>query len=472
MKKIILRSLIFLFALLSIQLAAQNQANPQSVAGSWMGRLSLNGVTLRIVFNLTIAGRDSLAATLDSPDQGAKGIKIGPVKLENENIKISAPALMGEYNGTIMNDTLIDGTWKQAGNTWPLSLVKLKKEFTLNRPQEPKPPFPYISEDVKFRNEKANIRLAGTLTIPAGDGPFRAAILISGSGTQNRNEELMGHKPFLVIADYLARNGITVLRVDDRGAGQSEAGTASPTTLDFASDVQAAFDFLKTRKEINPGFIGLIGHSEGGLIAPIVASVNHGVAFIISLSGTGVPGEQILYRQSYEINKASGMKKEDLRSSERMAHEMYAVLKMETDNKKATEEMSAILQKTLARQKSSPEEVKKALDQFPVSAMTLTSPWFRTFLFLNPAEYWEKVTCPVLALNGDKDLQVSADVNLPAIKKALLSGGNRKVTTMSFPGLNHLYQHCKTGLPAEYGEIEETFSPEVLKIMSDWIHGL
>jgi uncharacterized protein len=472
MNRRILISYVLLLALIPLKIGAQNPINTQSIAGSWFGRLNLSGVTLRIVFNLSMAGNDSLAATLDSPDQGAKGIKIGPVKIENENIKISAPTLLGEYNGTIKNDTLIDGTWKQAGNTWPLSLTKLKKEFTLNRPQEPKPPFPYISEDVKFRNEKANILLAGTLTLPNGNGPFPAAILITGSGSQNRNEELMGHKPFLVIADYLTRNGIAVLRVDDRGVGQSEAGSVSPTTLDFATDVQAAFDFLRTKGNINPKFIGLIGHSEGGLIAPIEASTNHDIAFIISLSGTGVPGEQILYRQTRDINKTSGMKEAELKSSEKMAREMYAVLKKEPNNKKATEEMSAILQRTLARQKSSPEDVKKALDQFPVSAATLTSPWFRTFLVLNPAVYWKKVTCPVLALNGEKDLQVAYDVNLPAIKKALISGGNKKVTTRSFPDLNHLYQHCKTGLISEYGEIEETFSPEVLKIMSDWIHGL
>jgi pimeloyl-ACP methyl ester carboxylesterase len=296
--------------------------------------------------------------------------------------------------------------------------------------------------------------------------------MITGSGAQNRNEELMGHKPFLVIADYLTRNGIAVLRIDDRGVGQTQAGSGSPTTFDFASDIQSAFDFLKSRKEIDPKFTGLIGHSEGGMIAPIVAASNHDIAFIISLSGTGVTGEEILYRQTYDINKASGMKMEELKSSLRMAREMYAVLKREPDNKKATQEMSSILHKTLVKQKSSPEDVKKALDQFPVSAATLTSPWFRTFIVLNPADYWKKVTCPVLALNGEKDLQVAFDVNLPAIRKALRSGGNNKVTIRSFPDLNHLYQHCKTGLISEYGEIEETFSPEVLKVMSDWIHGL
>ncbi len=472
MKKTAFLLIILIAVTIGYKTQAQNNIEKRSVTGSWFGKLNVSAVSLRIVFNLSLTEKDSLAVTLDSPDQGAQGIKIGPVKLNNDKIKISAPLLLGEYNGTIKNDTLIEGTWTQSGTTFPLNLTKLKKALIVNRPQEPKPPFPYLTEDVKFKNVNANIELAGTLTMPNGDGPFPAVILITGSGSQNRNEELMGHKPFLVIADYLTRNGIAVLRYDDRGVGQSQQGSASATSIDFATDVESAFLFLKTNPKINPRLIGLAGHSEGGLIAPIVASEDHEVAFVISLSGTGVTGEKILYRQTYDINKASGMKEEELKSSISMAKKMYAILKKEPDNKKATEKMSAIMKETMISQKSSPEDVKKSLEQFPNSAAMLTSSWFRTFLVIDPAKYWKKVTCPVLALNGEKDLQVAAEVNLPAIEKAVKSGGNKSVKTISFPDLNHLYQHCKTGLPTEYSEIEETFSPEVLKIISGWIHGL
>jgi pimeloyl-ACP methyl ester carboxylesterase len=472
MKKIALFILILIVIAGSYQIQAQDKTGIKSVVGSWLGKLEVNSISLRIVFNLTLIENDSLVATLDSPDQGAKDIKIGPVTLEEKEISIKAPLLLAEYNGTVKNDTLMEGTFKQAGRMMPLTLTKLRKAFTLNRPQEPKPPFPYLSEDVIFTNEKAGIKLAGTLSIPEGDGPFPAVILITGSGSQNRNEELMGHKPFWVIADYLSRNGIAVLRYDDRGVGQSQNSSSPSTSADFAIDVESAFNYLKTNPKINPKVIGLAGHSEGGLIAPMAAAADDGIAFIISLAGTGVTGEQILYRQNYDLNKASGMQEKELKAAISMSRKMYAVLKKEPDNKKATDEMTAIMKKALTRQKTSPEDIKKSLDGFPASAAVLTSPWYRYFLITNPADYWKKVKCPVLALNGERDLQVAADINLPAIDKALKSGGNQSVKIMKLPELNHHFQHCKTGLPSEYGEIEETFSPEVLKIMSDWIHGL
>jgi uncharacterized protein len=468
------RITIFLFisVVLASTVKAQDQVDIKSIEGSWLGKLDVNSVTLRIIFNLLLIEKDSIVATLDSPDQGAKNIKIGPVTLEGEEISIKAPLLLAEFNGTVKNDTSMEGTFKQAGRTMPLNLIKLKKAFALNRPQEPKPPFPYISEDIKFINEKAGIKLAGTLTIPEGDGPFPAVILITGSGSQNRNEELMGHKPFWVIADHLSRNGIAVLRYDDRGVGQSQNSSSPSTSADFATDVESAFVFLKTNPKIKFNAIGLAGHSEGGLIAPMVAAANNKIAFIISLAGTGVTGEQILDRQNYDLSRVSGMGEKELKAAMSMSKKLYAVLKKEQDNKKATEQMTAIVKKAMLKQKTSPEEMKSALEGFPASAATLTSPWYRYFLVTNPADYWKKVKCPVLALNGEKDLQVASDINLPAIEKALKSGGNKAVTTIKLPELNHLFQHCKTGMPAEYGEIEETFSPEVLKIMADWINGL
>lgn len=472
MKKIPLLILVLFVFGYSNQIHAQDQINNKSVVGSWLGKLNVSSIYLRIIFNLSLIEKDSIVATLDSPDQGANNIKIGPVTLEGNDISIKAPLLLAEYTGTVKNDTLIEGTFKQAGNSTPLNLSKLKKAFALNRPQEPKPPFPYLSEDVKFTNEKAGIEIAGTLTIPAGNGPFPAVILITGSGSQNRNEELLGHKPFWVIADYLSRNGIAVLRYDDRGVGQSQGTPINATSDDLATDAAAAFLFLRTRKEIEPKSIGLAGHSEGGLIAPIVAASDPRIAFIISLAGLGVTGEQILHKQNHDISTVSGAEEKEVNKGISINKKLFAILRKEPDNDKAAEKMTAAYRKLLTKEKTSPGDIDKAIKQFNASLNPVSYNWFRFFISTDPKVFWKKVKCPVLALNGEKDLQVAADINLTAIEKALKSAGNKDVKTIKLPELNHLFQHCKTGLPSEYGEIEETFSPEVLKIMSGWINGL
>jgi alpha-beta hydrolase superfamily lysophospholipase len=437
-----------------------------------LGKLSSGGIELRVIFNLSIVENDSLVATLDSPDQGAKNIKLGQVTLTGESVIIYAPAIMGEYDGTIKNDSIIQGTWKQGGNTMPLDLVKLKTEFSLIRPQEPKPPFPYTSEDVTFTNIKFNSKLAGTLTMPHGKGPFKAVIMITGSGAQNRNEELMGHEPFLIIADYLSRKGIVVLRYDDRGVGGSQGNYSEATSADLATDAEAAYNFLKNNPKINKKKIGLIGHSEGGLIAPMVASSNTDIGFIVSLAGPGVTGQQIMVRQKEDIGRLSGMKENALKESVDIDKRFYAVLRKEKDNNKAEKKILAIYSEILKKKKTPEAQLEKELKQLKQRFGARTYTWFRYFLTTDPARFWKKVECPVLALNGEKDLQVAAHENLPAIEKALNSGGNESVKTVSLPGLNHLFQHCTTGLPAEYGTIEETFSPEVLKIISDWILAL
>lgn len=468
-----IRNLIVIILLFfSQQILAQDAIEYGSAIGSWMGRIQAGGISLRVIFNLSFAGKDSLSATLDSPDQGAKNIAIGPVILGGRDINIKAPLLLGEYKGTFRNDTLIEGTWTQAGRSTALDLTRLRKAFALNRPQEPKPPFEYISEDVTFHNKKSGFDLGGTLTLPEGEGPFKAVILVSGSGSQNRNEELMGHKPFLVIADHLTRNGIAVLKYDDRGVGQSKGSPLNATTADLANDAEAALKYLETRKEIDPATIGIAGHSEGGLIAPIVASQNPETAFIISLAGTGVNGEKIFHTQNYEIGLAAGGDPEELKKGIAINEKLFAVLKKEKDDNKAAEEINAVYKKILKREKKSEEEIDRLVKELNTGLNPSTYPWLRYFIITDPSDFWKKVKCPVLALNGEKDLQVSSSINLPAIEKALRSGGNQSVRTISLPGLNHLFQHCKTGLPAEYGEIEETFSPEVLEIMAKWINEL
>jgi hypothetical protein len=453
-------------------MSAQISPYKNILPGSWLGKITSGAIELRIVFNLSLAGKDSLIATLDSPDQGAKNIKLGKVTLTGETIKISAPALMGEYNGTVRSDSTIDGTWTQGGNSMPVNLKKLKEAFSVNRPQEPKPPFPYTSQEVTFTNNNFKINLAGTLTIPAGNGPFKAVIMITGSGAQNRNEELMGHKPFLVIADYLSRNGIAVLRYDDRGVGGSQGKYSEATSADLATDAEAAFEFLKTNPKINNKEIGLIGHSEGGLIAPIIASSNHEIGFIVSLAGSGVTGQQIIIRQQQDIGKLSGEKESSIREATEINKKLYAVLRKEKDNNKAEIKILAIYREILEKKKTPKEDIDKDVSQLKQRFGANSYTWFRYFITTDPSAYWKKVECPVLALNGEKDLQVAANENLPAIEKALKSGGNKSFRILKLPELNHLFQHCSTGLPTEYGKIEETFSTEALKIISDWILAL
>jgi uncharacterized protein len=472
MKKIIFLFLFVNILLLPNFLSAQKTIEKNTLPGSWLGKIATNGIELRMIFNIRLNDKDSLVATADSPDQGAKNLPLGRVILKDDKLTIQAPLLLGEYNGAFTSDSTADGTWTQRGATYPLNIKRLKTAFTVNRPQEPRPPFPYTSEDVTFLNEKFNFRLAGTLTIPPGKGPFRAVILITGSGAQNRDEELLGHKPFLVISDWLSRNGIAVLRYDDRGVGKSEGSYATATSADLATDAEAAYKFLMNNPKIDHSAIGLMGHSEGGLIAPIVASSNPGVGFIVSLAGPGVTGQQIIIRQSQEISRLSGISEENIRKATETNKKRFAVLRKEKDNNKAEVKILALYKEILEKEKSSKENSEKAVAQLKATFGAPIYTWFRYFITTDPAVFWKKVKCPVLALNGEKDLQVAAHENLPAIEKALKSSGNKSVKTVKMPGLNHLFQHCKTGLPAEYGQIEETFSPEALKIISDWISGL
>jgi alpha/beta superfamily hydrolase len=472
MKRIPVIGLILFSIILTNSLSAQNTITKTSLPGSWLGKISVNAIDIRLVFNIKLNDKDSLVATADSPDQGAKNIPLGRVILNKDSLTIKAPLLLAEYRGAISNDSTITGTWTQRGAKFPVDLKRLKAAFVLNRPQEPKAPFPYISEDVIFTNRKSNIQLAGTLTIPKGDGPFAAVILITGSGAQNRNEEILGHKPFLVISDWLTRNGIAVLRYDDRGVGKSQGNYATATSADLASDAEAAFDFLKINTKINPKAIGLAGHSEGGLIAPIVAASNPEIAFIVSLAGPGVTGQQIIIRQSQDISRLSGVNEEQIKKSTETNKKLYAVLRKEKDDKSAEIKILAVYKEIIEKEKVSKEDAEKAVNQLKLTFGAATYPWFRYFLFTDPAVFWKKVKCPVLALNGEKDLQVSAVENLPAIEKAIKSSGNNAIKTLQLPGLNHLFQHCDKGLPSEYGTIEETFSPEALKTISDWILGL
>jgi len=336
----------------------------------------------------------------------------------------------------------------------------------VNRPQEPKPPFPYRSEEVEFVNHKANrIQLAGTLTFPEKGKNFPAVVLISGSGPQDRDETIMEHKPFLVIADHLTRRGIAVLRFDDRGTAKSGGDFQGATSADFATDVEAAVQFLKSRKEIDTRKIGLIGHSDGGIIAPMVAAKDKSIGFIVLLAAPGYSGADILLMQANAIGKASGMTEEQLKTAGELNKRIYEYAM--SPNRDPFTKQEIIRELMLHLPQNLTEKQKENMANAQVEQ--LMSPWMQYFLKKNPEEDLKKVKCPVLALNGAKDLQVPAEKNITAIQTALKEGGNKNVTTRVFPDLNHLFQHADTGLPAEYHQIEETISPEALAYMAEWI---
>ncbi|HAH58159.1 MAG TPA: alpha/beta hydrolase, partial [Bacteroidales bacterium] len=301
-------------SILIVTLLISHVLTAQDITGQWNGILNVPGIQLRLVFNVSKSDK-GYSSTMDSPDQGANDIPVTNTTFENSNIKFEVANLRIEYIGELKGNEII-GTFKQAGQEFPMNLSRkaIEKEV-IKRPQEPSKPYNYYSEEVTFQNTKANILLAGTLTLPEKEGNFPVVILITGSGPQNRDEELLGHKPFLVIADYLTKNGIGVLRYDDRGVGQSTGDFKAATTADFATDVESAIEYLKTRKEVNVHKIGLIGHSEGGIIAPMVASASNDVSFIVLLAGTGIRGDKLLLLQQELIAKANGVSETEIEKS-------------------------------------------------------------------------------------------------------------------------------------------------------------
>jgi uncharacterized protein len=442
----------------------------QNITGQWNGVLKVQGTQLRIVFNVNKT-ETGFSSTMDSPDQGAKGIPVASTSFEHSTLKLAVANLKIEYEGILGENNVIVGNFKQAGMSFPLNLSKGTTEAQKPvRPQEPKKPYPYYDEEVTFENTKAGIKLAGTLTLPAKEGNFPAVILISGSGDQNRNEEIMGHKPFLVLSDFLTRNGIAVLRFDDRGTASSTGDFKTATSLDFASDVEAGLAYLQARKEINKKKIGLIGHSEGGIIAPMVENSSKDVAFMVLLAGVGIPGSQLLLLQQGLIGKASGLSNNDLQKERQINSRAFEIVYKSTTPELLKIDLTNYIFRSMKEipDAQKPEGMSEN-DLVKLQVNQLTSPWMVYFIKYNPAIALAKVKCPVLAVNGEKDLQVPPKENLEAIKSALSKGGNTKVTTIEFPGLNHLFQECKTGLPTEYSTIEQTFSPIALTEILKWI---
>lgn len=447
-------------------LIMQEEFNP---VGSWGGILKISSAQLKVIFNVSKNTSGNLTATLDSPDQGAYGISVNEVVVKDDSIKFIIRLVNGYYEGKYISDSLkIDGVWHQAGMSLPLELRKKEKVEKPKRPQEPKEPFPYRSEEVKFMNPETGDTLAGTLTLPLQQGKFPAVILVSGSGPQDRNEELLGHKPFLVLADYLTRKGIAVLRYDDRGIGESTGDFKSATSEDFAGDALSAVKFLKSRNDISK--IGIAGHSEGGLIAPMAAVKSDDVDFIVLLAGPGIRGDSILILQTELIMKANGDNEEIIERDLTVYRNIYNELISEKSDEQLNQELSTILTEAFDFLSEKEKKDVGSEEMFIEGQLkTLLNPWFRYFVKYDPYSTLKEVKCSVLAINGEKDLQVPPKENLSAIESALKEGDNENYKIIEMPGLNHLFQHSKTGAVIEYGNIEETFSEDAMKIIADWI---
>lgn len=444
-------------------LGAAHAAPAKGPEGLWLGTLEVGAVKLRLAFHVERAADGTLHSTVDSLDQNATGIPVDTTTYTAPQLTLALTKLNAQFAGKLDGDTLT-GTWTQSG-PHALVLSRVDKLDAPRRPQEPKRPFPYTEEEVSISvraapldaKDTTRITLAGTLTLPPGKGPFPAVVFITGSGPQDRDEALFGHKPFLVLSDALTRRGIATLRVDDRGVGKSTGNATKSTTLDFAEDVIAELAWLTARPEIDRRAVGVIGHSEGGVIGPIVAAKSDRARFVVMLAGTGMNGERVLMEQSALIARAMGIPEDKIQKDAASLAKGYQALRAA----KTDADVEAVVKAFIA---ADPAQKDARANQAPL----IRSPWFRAFLTLEPATYLEKLRVPVLAISGDKDLQVPPD-NQPLIEAALKRGKNPDATVKLLPGLNHLFQHAKTGAPVEYGTSEETFAPEAIQLVTDWI---
>ncbi len=441
------------------------QARIEGLDGIWEGRINRNGAELRLIVRIATSAVGTVAL-FDSPDMMTGGLPVTGLAREGQVVRFSVPAGNSSFRGTLSADgRQLSGRWSRQG--YP----DIETRFTRRdagaataprRPQEPRPPFPYRSEEVTIANPRApGVTLAGTLTLPTGEGPFPAAILISGSGAQDRDESLMGHKPFAVLADHLTRNGIAVLRYDDRGFGRSTGSFQGATSADFATDAAAAYAFLRGRREIDRNAIGYVGHSEGGMVAPLAAPDSPGLAFVVLLAGPGERTRDVMEAQRRAIGQSMGLSEAELNQ----AGALQARLTEIAAGPLPQTEVGAAMRAAMTDGALAASGVTPA--QRDMMIARLSDPWFRWFLRYDPAPALRALGMPVLALNGSLDRQVLPAANLAGIRAAL--AGNPDVTVRELPGLNHLFQTARTGGLGEYAEIEETMAPVVLETVSGWI---
>jgi pimeloyl-ACP methyl ester carboxylesterase len=460
--------------------AAAIPATPAATAaGHWEGTIAVPGSPIAVRVDLAApigagdlrqAGGGAWSGTIDIPTQGASHLALTAVEVSGTKVQFTIAGVPGSpaFVGTLAGAAL-DGTFTQGGASFPFHLGREAVQLP-HHPQEPGPPFPYTHREVGYDN--GAVHLAGTLTVPPGPrGPFPAVLLITGSGPQNRDEEVFGHKPFLVLADHLTRAGIAVLRVDDRGVGESTGDFAAATTADFATDVQAGVEFLKHQPEVARDRIGLIGHSEGAIIAPLVASGSSDVAFIVLLAGSGVPGSDLLLSQIAAIERAAGSPAATVEKQLELERQVLDLVRTENNPAVLRDMLRPLIRNgfellTPAEKSALGSNLDGAVEN---ELRASSSPWFRYFIKYDPRFALRLVRVPVLAMGGDRDLQVPAAQNLAEIARALKEAGDKDVTVRQLPGLNHLFQHAPTGSPTEYAGIDETMAPEVLDTITEWI---
>jgi pimeloyl-ACP methyl ester carboxylesterase len=421
---------------------------------------------LRLVVKIKRAGA-GWTGTVVSVDQGASEIPIEVVNVDGDRLKLALPKIGASYDARLVGEKL-NGTFTQRGVALPLELERTTNPPVAKaRPQEPRRPFPYDEIELRVDSPSAGLTLACTLTEPRGKGPFAAVVLFTGSGPQDRDESLMGHKPFLILSDAITRKGVAVLRCDDRGIGKSTGSFAGATTVDFAGDALAEVAALRARPEIARARVGVAGHSEGANVAAIAAARSTDVAFIVLLAGTALPGDQILDLQRGWLEKQAGATDTQIAESKAIWDRAYAIIKAEKDDATARKQLRALYD-------ALPSDTRNELEHqggFDTAVKQILTPWFRAFVALDPRTFLTQVKVPVLAINGELDRQVPASANLPEMKTALAH--DHDVTVRELPGLNHLFQTAKTGSPTEYASIEETMAPSMLALVSDWIarHG-
>ena len=440
----------------------------------WSGTVVLPGQNLDFTVRFRAGEAGAVQATIDIPAQGAKNLRLDDVVFDDEHIRFSITSSGANFEYAREPNDTATGKLLQHGMTLKSSMHRVSAEEAAHagppRPQMPKPPFPYAQREVTYENPADSAKLAGTLTIPEGHGPFPAVVLITGSGAQDRDETIFGHKPFLVLADHLTRAGIAVLRSDDRGVGGSTGASMTMTTETFVGDVACAVDLLKKQPDIDARRIGLIGHSEGGLIAPILASSRDDIALIVMLAGPGAPGDELLGQQIAALLRVEGRSDEQIDEQVRAQRAVFKLLKSDAPEEELRTATRAFIRVQNTQANPGAAVTEESLDeQMKIHFPLLLSPWMRTFVRLDPRDFLVKVRCPVLALGGTLDLQVPADKNLPEIERALAKGGNKQVVAKALPKLNHLFQEAQTGSVAEYATIEQTFAPAALDEITSWL---
>jgi uncharacterized protein len=461
------------------------RSEAQNITGNWQGNLDVQGNQIPIVFHIKKDSLNKWMASFDSPKQNAYNLACSEVILKNDSIILMMAILNGKYAGLLNTDkSQITGTWFQGAGSLPLMVNKTSETIKeQKRPQTPRPPLPYHSEDVLYTNADKSIQFGGTLTYPKTDslkGPeathsYPAVVLITGSGQQDRDESIYGHKPFAVIADYLTKQGFVVLRVDDRGIRKTTGIFSEATTMDFAKDLEAGLDFLEKQPMVNKNKIGLIGHSEGGMIAPIVADERREIKFVILLAGPGIPIIDLMQQQIEAVSISNGDLPAEATANGQLMHIVWEEAAKNEDSATTVQHIRVKIESwsktldpvTLAKFKS---QSTAGLDNLITQAMAaLNSKWYKYFISFNPQPYLEKLDCKVLALNGSKDVQVIAAPNLKGIKQSLQKSKSPKYDIVEIPGLNHLFQSCIKCNPAEYNDLEESFSPIALEMMGNWL---